>query len=545
MFDKKRLDWFIYLRLVVVSLFLASTLVLNVHSPEILGDVSIPGLVKLILASFVFSLVSLVVARSTGSFNRILTYSQIVWDLLLVTILLLLTGGIKSPYSFLYFLSIINASILLARRESYYTASLCVILYGSILDLQYYGKLAPLGLSQAPAMQYGAGYIIYLIFLNSAAFYLTAILAGHLAERARVSESALQEKVIDYEELERLNSSIVSTIDSGLLTINTLGRIRVFNRYAEQLTGITQRSAYDRPLVEVIPGLFSYAEGFFSANQGEFEYITAQGKALILSFKSVPLTDRDGSRIGMILDFHDLTQIKQMEAQLKKADRLAAIGELSARIAHEIRNPLASISGSVQLIAQGERVDERDSRLISIVLRETDRLNTLIRDFLAYARPNVPNKISVTLGAIVDELCAISGVDPRFEKVSVQNRIPMDIQVLFDLDQCKQVFWNLLLNAAESMSQQGEIILDAVMIRNETRTGIVGGDVVKITVKDNGSGVLPENMRMIFEPFFTTKPGGTGLGLATVYRIVESHGGVILVDSMVGVETVFTIYLPV
>ena len=142
-----------------------------------------------------------------------------------MTTLILITGGVNSPYAFLYFLSIISASVLLARSEAYYTASLCVILYGAILDFQYYGKLAALGLSPLPAQQYGAGYIFYLIFLYSASFYLTAYLAGSLSERARRSESALQEKAIDYEELERLNSSIVSTIDSGLLTINGAGRI--------------------------------------------------------------------------------------------------------------------------------------------------------------------------------------------------------------------------------------------------------------------------------------------------------------------------------
>ncbi len=544
MLDRKRLNWFIYLRIVVVSLFFISTLTLKAYSPDILGDVSIPGLFKLVLVTYIFSLLSLAVVRATGLFNLTLTYTQIVWDLLLVTILLLLTGGVSSPYSFLYFLSIISASILLARRDAYYTASLCLILYGSILDLQFYGKLAPLGLVQNSIMGYEPGYIVYLIVLNGAAFYLTAILAGYLAERARISESALLEKVIDYVELERLNSSIVATIDSGLLTINNDGKIRVFNRYAEQLTGLTQQNSYDQLLVDVIPGLAHYAEELVHGCRGEFAYRSAKGE-MLLAFKSVPFTDRDGTKLGFIIDFHDLTQIRQMEAELKKADRLAAIGELSARIAHEIRNPLAAISGSVQLIAQGEQVAEKDRKLLAIVMRETVRLNDLIRDFLAYARPVAPQKISIMLGQLLDDLSTMLDSDPLFARVVIRNQVQGNISVMFDLDQCKQVFLNLLMNAAEATPAEGEIRIAAELINNNSARSPAAGDVVKITVTDNGAGMPSENINRIFEPFFTTKQGGSGLGLATVYRIVEANGGVILVDSGVGIGTTFTIYVPV
>jgi two-component system sensor histidine kinase PilS (NtrC family) len=541
MLDSKRLNWFIYLRIVVLTLFFVSTLSLKAYSPDILEDVSALGLFKLVLATYFFSFLSLSFIRYTNRFNQTLTYAQIVWDLLLVTILILLTGGISSPYSFLYFLSIITASILLARREAYYTASLCLILYGSILDLQFYGKLVPLGLSQFPSMDYGPGYIVYLIILNGVAFYLTAILAGHLAERARISEKALLEKVIDYEELERLNSSIVATIDSGLLTINNDGKIRVFNHYAEQLTGFTQQNSYDQLLVDVIPGLAPYAEELIYGCRGEFSYQSVNGD-MLLAFKSVPFTDKDGSRLGVIVDFHDLTQLKQMEAELKKADRLAAIGELSARIAHEIRNPLAAISGSVQLIAQGKQVAEKDKKLLSIVMRETARLNELIHDFLAYARPVAPRKVPIILRQLLDDLSSLLYSDPLFAKVIILNQVPDNISLMFDLDQCKQVFLNLLMNAAEAASAEGEIRIAAELIKN---TRYSAGDVVKITVMDNGRGMLSENSARIFEPFYSTKQGGSGLGLATVYRIIEAHGGVILVDSSVGIGTIFTMYVPV
>jgi two-component system, NtrC family, sensor histidine kinase PilS len=545
MSDKKRLFWFIFARVVVVSFFLVSTIILNIREPDSVSEVAFYGQIRLIIATYLFSIVSLLVIRFADRLNRALTYAQIIWDLLLVTLLLLFTGGINSPYSFLYILSIINASVLLARREAYYTASLCGIFYGAILDLQYYGRLTPLGLSQFPAQQHGANYILYTISLNIVAYYLTAFLAGNLAERARASESALQEKVVDFEELESLNSSIVSTINSGLLTINDAGRIRVFNRYAEQLTGISQKEAYDRPLVEVIPSLAPYVEDLCNSTQGELDYSAANGVTKILGFKSVPLTDKDGSRVGVIVDFYDITRIKEMESNLKRADRLAAVGELSARIAHEIRNPLASISGAVQLIAQSEPVDAKDKQLLAIVLRETDRLNELIRDFLEYARPTVPIKVSVPLRRLIGEMASLLGNDPRFGQVTIDNKIIDELVLGFDFDQCKQVFWNLLVNAAEAMPSGGLISLDAEIIKNDATAGINLGDVVKITVTDNGVGMGPDDVKKVFEPFFTTKPGGTGLGLATVYRIMETHGGMIVVDSIIGKGTTFTLYLPV
>lgn len=540
--EKKRLTWFILLRLVVVSLFLASTTILNVKEPEIVVNDALPVLTRLIVSTYIFSILSLLALKFTDRFNLTLTYLQIVWDLLLVTVLILLTGGVNSLFSFLYILAIINASVLLSRREAFYTASLCGILYGAIVDLQYFGRLTPIGLSQVAALQYGASHILYTIFINISAFYLTAFLTGYLAERARRSESALKEKVIDYEELERLNSTIVTNLDSGLMTINNSGKIRAFNRYAEELTGVSQRDAYDRPVTDLIPG-FGAFDDIFNLQRQEVEYETPTGNRMIFGFKSVPFTDMEGNRLGAIIDFQDLTVLKRMEERLKKADRLAAIGELSARIAHEIRNPLASVSGSVQLIAQGGGIAAGDKKLLDIVQRETERLNVLITDFLAYARPRRPVKVMMNLKGFIGNLAALLVTDPRFERVQILNDFPDDLSVEVDRDQFQQVFWNLLMNAAEAMPAGGTVSIKAAAAHKRQHLKGSGGEV-RINVTDNGAGMAPEDVNRIFEPFFTTKTGGTGLGLATVYRIIEAHDGMIGVDSSIGKGTTFTIYLP-
>lgn len=541
--EKKRLAWFILLRVVVVSIFLVSTIILDAKDSGSFGDEALSGLFRLIVATYLFSIISLVVLRYTEKFQQPLTYSQIIWDLLLVSLLILLTGGISSPYSFLYFLSIINASVLLARREAIYTAALCAILYGAILDFQFYGKLGYFGLSQFPAQQYGANYIFYTIFINIVAYFLTAFLTGYLAERVKRSEYALHEKEIDYEELERLNSSIVFNLDSGLLTLNNEGKIRVFNRYVAELTGITQEEAYDRLLADILPGI-SLPDGDQTIMQkGEVEYQSSPRSTMILEFKTAPLFDKEENCAGVIVALQDITRMKRMEADLKEADRLAAIGELSARIAHEVRNPLASISGSVQLIAQGDRVDLNDKKLLEIVLRETDRLNELIEDFLTYARPAQPHKVDIHLKQFLSDLVALLLTDPRFEKVEIYYDYADDFAIHADRDQFQQVFWNLLVNSAEAMPSGGKIRINAEML-TEKDIGIHLGNVLKISLSDTGKGMATEQLKRVFEPFFTTKSGGTGLGLATVYRIVESHTGVIKVDSTEGKGATFTIYLP-
>ncbi|HEY6873436.1 MAG TPA: ATP-binding protein [Geobacteraceae bacterium] len=542
--ERRRLAWFILLRVAVVSVFLVFAILLHAKEPGSLGEEALSGLSRLIVATYLFSAVSLAVLRYAGKFQQILTYAQIIWDLILVTFLILLTGGINSPYSFLYILAIINASVLLARKEAIYTASLCAILYGAILDFQFYGKLTYFGLNQLPARQHGANYVFYTIFVNILAYYLTAFLTGYLAERARRSEHALLEKEIDYEELERLNSSIVSNLDSGLVTLNKEGKIRVFNRYATELTGMTQEDAYDRPLTEIIPAFSADSRGESFVHRGEVEYRDPFGGTMILGFKTAPLLDKGGKRAGIIVALQDITRFKSMEAELKKADRLAAIGELSARIAHEIRNPLASISGSVQLIAQGERVDANDKKLLEIVLRETDRLNGLIGDFLAYARPTPPLKMPILLKRFLSDLAVLLRTDPRFAQVEIVSDYRDDITIYADRDQFQQVFWNLLVNAAEAMPAGGEIRVAAEHLVVED-AGVQPVSVIKISVADTGKGMAQEEIRRVFEPFFTTKTGGSGLGLATVYRIVESHAGIIRVDSAIGKGTTFTMYLPV
>jgi two-component system sensor histidine kinase PilS (NtrC family) len=537
--ERKRLSVFVIIRLVVVSILFAATAFLFSYYPESYGQTAFRNTIILNVLTLLFSVALLLIARSTVAHPRYLYHVQLLWDVHYAAVLVVLTGGVTSPFSFLFFIIIIGASVSLSRRESLLCASLSSILHGSLIDLQYYGKLEFFGLSQLQATQQGAAFLLYTLFINIVAYFLVALLSGYLAERLRSSEHALARKVIDYEELERLNSAIVANLDSGLLTINNQGRIRVINRYAADLAGTSQEEAYDAALADIMPFFSGLQIGAQSYDREEVVYTRPDGPRSIFGYRIVPLFNGAAEREGYIVNFKDLTTLKRLEEKLQHADRLAAIGELAARIAHEIRNPLAAISGSVQLIAQGERVAVEDRKLLDIVLRETSRLNALITDFLAYARPSVPQHKSVDVRSFLEEFVAIARMDDRCVRCRIALDVPEDCEWEFDAGQMQQALWNLVLNAAEATAGQGDVQLRAYLgsLAPATSRGLC------ITVTDTGNGIPPQHLEQLFEPFFTSKAGGTGLGLATVYRIVAAHHGTIDVASRAG-ETTFSIWLP-
>ncbi len=468
----------------------------------------------------------------------LLAYAQISGDILLISWLVSLTGGIDSGFSLLYHVTIIAASIILYRRGGYLSASLASILYGSMLDMQYYNVL---GFTRS--QNFTPFQVLYLLFVNILSFYLVAILSSYLSERLRKTRQELQEKSMDFEDLQVIQDHILRSVGSGIVTMNMAGEITSWNNAAEQITGYRfeeARNNWKSIFGYSIKGLFGHTDDLKERPvRFEGQIVKLDGNNAILGFTASLLKDDHDAVRGIILTFQDITRLIEMEDQMRRQQRLATVGSLAAGIAHEIRNPLASLSGSIQML-QGELDLKGDHKhLMDIVLRETDRLNTIITEFLDYARPRSSQREQLALDAVVNETIALFKNSRNFRAgISIRCEIAPHVAVTGDPQRLRQVFWNLLINAAQAISNGGSIGITAA-----PGTGDQSDEVV-ICVSDTGTGIAMEHLENIFDPFFTTKTDGTGLGLAIVYRIIEDLGGAIDVKSEPGKGTIFTIRLP-
>ncbi|MBE0596503.1 MAG: PAS domain S-box protein, partial [Desulfuromonadales bacterium] len=456
---RRQLAWFLVSRVLVITLFLGGTIVYQRR----IGDASHPALPFLYLLIGLFYLQTTVSALLLPLFRRLRLFAQaqISWDLLFAIALIYVTGGLTSPFSFLFILVIISSSVFLSRREVLFVASAAVILYGSLLDLQFYGYLPRLGGLQFPT-DISGNQVFYTVFLNVIAFFLTGFLSGTASERLRRSESALEKRQIDFQELNNLNQAILGNITSGLMIVNAAGRIRSFNAAASKITGYPLEEVYDRSVREVFPNLQIFdRDGYLLVPRGEAQVRNRQGQTLILGYASSPVEDPEGKTLGLLVTFQDLTQLKKMEDQLKRADRLAAVGRLASGMAHEIRNPLASISGSVQLLLENPHSTDQDRKLMGIVVKEANRLSNLLTDFLGFARPKPPRPTEVNISELLDELAGMLATDPRFNRVEIRREYPSGLRLRLDRQQFYQALWNLVINAVEAMPGGGKLWLGA------------------------------------------------------------------------------------
>ncbi len=480
---------------------------------------------------------------------RLFTYMQVTVDIALITVIVYVTGGTESYLQTLYPLSVIGASIMLSRRGGLYAASFSSISYGVLMDTDFYGML-PARLKVFPPSIIHPGWedVFVTVFTNILAFFTVAYLTGYLAERAVKVERKLEEKETDLVKLEGLNRHIVENITSGIMTLDGEGRVTSFNREAESVTGYSFKEVYHRDCNELFPDMIQ--SGVRAARVGarvEKVFRKKDGTEIFLGYS---VSQGQGGDVDNIVIFQDLTRMRAMEEQLRRDEKLKALGELSVGIAHEIRNPLASISGSIQVLKDEVSLEGENRKLMDIVLRETNRLNTLITDFLLFARPAREKRDAIELNGIINETLHIFGNSPEAADIKVVCDLPGSVFLKGDPRQLGQVFWNLFLNAAHAMSGGGTLTVTSRLSTAPRRGGKSGEDdriqaAASVTVADTGSGIRSEDLHRIFDPFFSTKDSGTGLGLAIVHRIVESHGGRIDVRSRPGAGTVFTIVLPV
>ena len=475
--------------------------------------------------------------------------SQVVGDLLLVGGILYTTGGIDSPISFLFLFVIIATSVMLPSAAVFLVASAASIIYGGLIDLEYYGFIDPVYLFPESKISFESAYVFYIIFLNIVAFYTVAYLSSFLSHRLRIIKDQLEQTSLNLEEQRAFNRNIVQYMGNGLVTIDREGIITSINPAAESLTGFSARESLNQNIKTLIPSL--QLEKFLRDSkpdplpeQIERDFTRIDGKKICLRIKISYLSDLNVP--GYILVFEDLTEIKFMQNKMLRTEQLAAVGRFSAGLAHEIRNPLTSLSGSIQVLAKGLNLEDSYKKLMNIVIKETDRLNNILSDFLTYAQPKKNTNTIVDLTQLVQDVIILLKNKEDFSP---------DKQILFegsenhiifngDEQQIKQVVWNLCINALEAMIA-GELsikIKEVLEYRSNNFHSNRKGVVFEVT--DQGCGIAPDQMENIYDPFYSSKKDGVGLGLATVYQIVHRNQGAMDVKSVLGKGTSFIVFLP-
>lgn len=543
-----RLRYLMLLRVAFVTFLLGIATFLEIKGEDLLPEISLLSLYLVIITSYILSLFYFFLLKLTKNI-KITLYIQAICDVLMITGLVYATGGIISIYAVFYTLVIIYSVLFLERRGGLIIASACSICYGLLLDLEYYKILTPLYAIVSQDNPFTAGYVFSRIIIYILSFYLIAFLAIFVVEQEKKTRTLLQEKETAFDQLDLLHRSIIESVDTGILTINLRGQIKSFNRAAEEITGYSFAEVEDKNIVDLFPEYGDLLEnihtgGHLDSQQSRVEmYIEShEKKPLTLGCSASFLNDGTGKRIGDILVFQDLTAIKKMELILEKNRRLAFIGEMAAGLAHEMRNPLASISGSIQVLHKSLPLNETDERLMHIILRGKDQLESFMRDFLLLSRPTpgMPEMIKIT--DIIEEILESIRYLPDWRDdiqviKSLQDHLPF---IRANKTEIRQLIWNVLMNAIQSMPNGGRVTIET----GKDTPDIFAGQFLEIKISDNGQGIMENDLGKIFEPFYTTREKGTGLGLAIVNRIVEGHAGKIKVDSRSGEGTTFTIWLP-
>jgi two-component system sensor histidine kinase PilS (NtrC family) len=519
------LEWLVKVRIIIITFLLGIGLIITRLTTNNIDESLFISVIVLWYTIAVF----FVLLHALWREWKLQSSVQVFTDLAFSTAVIYVSGGIDTSFNFLYPLVIIMASILLPRWWAYLTAAISFIAFGAIMELTYFGLVPSYSITKPELKSLQA-----IILINLFAYIAIAYLSSTLSQKLRQVDVQLQDKSGALQNLQAMHENVIHSMRGGLITTDLEGRITLLNIPGQRLLGRSARQVLGKKVHELfldpLPNVDSFAVTF------EVKSIVPSGEERTFGVTATPLRMTEQEVAGFVYTFSDLTEMKRLEREVRMRDRLAAVGRMAAGIAHEIRNPLASIAGSVQVLAGIAALSEEQRTLVNIVTRESERLNDIISDFLVYSREKKLQFASVDLISLLDDTLTLLQNHPRQEQNAVkivrEYKVPEAI-AWADADRIKQVFWNLCENAMRAMPQGG--VLTARIAES--------GEELEVTIRDTGVGISQQQMEKIFEPFQSNFTGGTGLGLAIVYQVIQAHEGAISVNSEQGKGTEFVIRL--
>jgi two-component system, NtrC family, sensor histidine kinase PilS len=525
-FDERNwLGWLVKVRIIILTFLLGVELAITR-----LADTYLPirFFASVIVFWYALSLFY-VLLLSVWKEQRLQAGLQVITDLVLVTLIVQATGGWDSSLNFLYPLVIIVACILLPRWWAYLSAGLASVLYGVVLELNYYGVVRSYATTHPELKSLQA-----IVFMNLLAFLGVAYLAGLLSSKLRQVDDQLKDASGALESLQALHENIIQSMSGGLITTGLEGRVTFANAAAGRLLGCNERTLVGKPVHELFLDPLPHVGSERAHGEVRFQPADAYRRTFRVIASALTIPGR--GLLGSVYTLEDLTAIRRLEREVRMQDKLAAVGRLAAAIAHEIRNPLTSIAGSVSMLSGASEMTDEQRQLLRIVTRESERLNQIITDFLAYSRGKQYRFDRVDLIPLVEDTLTL--LEHRLVAENAGIRVVRkfgftEAWTLADGDKIKQVFWNFCQNAVRAMRNGGSLTVSVETI----------GEDWQVNFADTGEGMSTQQTEKIFEPFQSGFEGGTGLGLAIVYQIVQAHEGKVWARSRVGEGTTFVLRL--
>jgi two-component system, NtrC family, sensor histidine kinase PilS len=526
MFDERLwLEWLVKVRIIVLTFLLGIELAINQFTATPLPMRLFVSAILLWYTISIFYIVLLSFWRE----HYVQSVLQVLTDLLLATLLIEVTGGVDSSLNFLYPLIIIVACILLPRMWAILSAALAFLLYGCLLELNYFGWIRSFSNTRPDLKSLQA-----IILINLFGYLTVAYLAGLLATKLRQVDVQLKDTSGELNDLRALHENVIQSISGGIVTTGLDGHITLVNNAGEKLLEQSESALLGQPIAGLFMDPLPHVGSHLS--HGEVRKLAKNGYRKTFRVIVSALTVPGRGMVGCVYSFDDLTAIRRLEREIRMQDRLAAVGRLAAGIAHEIRNPLTSIAGSVHMLEEIASLTEEQRMLVQIVTRESERLNNIITDFLVYSRGKQYKFDKVDLLPLLDDTLTLlqNRLLAEEKSIGIVRKVETDSAlVLADGDKIKQVFWNFCQNAVRAMKDTGTLTV-----------GVVSeGEDWEVSFADTGKGMSPQQTEKIFEPFQSQFEGGTGLGLAIVYQIVQAHDGKVWARSKEGQGTTFVLRL--